>query len=244
VWWVRGVGPVRIVMHHAAGETSESELLSTNLTPLPAPSDANLLPLNRGDSANFRWRNSRHMKKWSRQSFSVAEVVNNTARVDVKHLKGPINITGSYTFATRLSGVTHLSAFTRAATKAKFPQLGPKGQDEQDRRHFFTPYDLMVYGFGPVAPVYGEVGETWRSSRESRDWRTFRVAGTSKLLGTRTVTTPAGRYTALAVRSTLTRKGSRFGSGTRTSYFASGKGLVKLVFRHRDGSTSVVERTR
>ena len=34
------------------------------------------------------------------------------------------------------------------------------------------------------------------------------------------------------------------GSGTRTSYFVSGRGLVKLVFRHKDRSTSVVELLR
>ena len=243
VYWVYGVGPVKITFRHAGGETSEAELLSTNLQPLPPPSDANLLPLNRGDTATYRWRNSRYMRKWSRQRFEVGEVVNASARVDVKHVKGPINVTGSYTFSTRLDGVTHLSAFTRAATRAKFPRLGPKGQAADDERHFFTPYDLMVYGFGPVVPVYGEKGETWRSSRDSRDWSIFRVTGRSRLLGARKVKTPAGTYRAVAIRTKMTRKGSRFGSGTRTSYFASEKGLVKLVFRHRDGSVSTVERT-
>ena len=47
------------------------------------------------------------------------------------------------------------------------------------------------------------------------------------------------------MRSTLTpERASAFGSGTRTSCFAPGKGLVKLVFRHRDGSVSTVERIR
>ena len=35
-----------------------------------------------------------------------------------------------------------------------------------------------------------------------------------------------------------------FGSGTRTSYFQPGRGLVKLVFEHRDGSVSTVERLK
>jgi hypothetical protein len=179
-----------------------------------------------------------------RQRFEVAEVVNASSRVDVKHLSGPINVTGSYTFSTRLDGVTHLSAFTRAATRAKFPRLGSKGQPADEQRHFFTPYDLMVYGFGPVVPVYGEKGETWRSSCDSRDWSIFHVVGRSKLLGTRKVRTPAGRFEAVAIESRLSRKGSRFGSGRRISYFASQKGLVKLVFRHRDGSVSKVERVR
>ena len=55
---------------------------------------------------------------------------------------------------------------------------------------------------------------------------------------------PAGRFDAVVIRSTLTQSGFRFGSGTRTMYFAPGKGLVKLVFKHRDGSVSTVERTK
>jgi len=39
----------------------------------------------------------------------------------------------------------------------------------------------------------------------------------------------------------LTQPGFKFGSGTRTMWIVDGKGLVKLVFRHRDGSTSTVE---
>jgi hypothetical protein len=244
VWWVRGVGPVKIILSHAGGEVSSSELLSTTLTPLPLPPDGNLLPLNKGDSARFRWRNSKHMKQWSRQQLDVTEVVNNTARVDVKHLSGPIRVAGSYTFSTRLSGVTNLSAVTKAASLAHFPPLGPRSAPADQRRRFFTPVDLMVFGFDPVVPVYPRKGETWRSSRDARSWRIFGVTGSSKVLGTRIVKTPAGRYRTTAVRSTLRQKGYAFGSGTRTSYFATGKGLVKLVFHHRDGSVSTVERIR
>jgi hypothetical protein len=239
-WWVRGVGPIRIEFRHASGELSRAELRSTNLAPLPLPSDANLLPLNRGDRATFRWRNNRHMKKWSTQRFEVSQVVNNTAQVDVKHVSGPIAVVGSYLFATRLSGVTLLSGATRAATRAKFPRLGPHA----DRRHFFTPYDLMTFGFNPVIPIGAAKGTTWRSAREGRDWQLFHVTGVSKVIGTRTVRTPAGRFRTTVVRSKLRQRGHPFGSGTRTSYFAAGKGLVKLKFRHRDGSTSTVERVR
>jgi hypothetical protein len=240
VYWVRGVGPVKILFRHAGGEISQSELVGTNLPPRPLPPEVNLLPLNRGDSATYRWRNSRHMKQWSTQRFDVTEVVNNTARVDVKRVSGPINVAGGYTFATRLGGVTHLSAFTRAATRATFPRLGPRGA----ARRFFTPFDLMVYGFNPVVPVYASPGETWRSSRDSRDWRIFGVTGVSKILREQRVRTPAGGFMAVPVRSTLRQDGFPFGSGVRTSWFAPGKGLVKLSFRHRDGSVSTVERTR
>jgi hypothetical protein len=239
-WWVRGVGPVRIEFRHASGELSRAELQRTSLSPRPLPSDVNLLPFNRGDRATFRWRNSRHMRKWSRQQFDVSQVVNNTAQVDVKHLSGPIAVAGSYLFATRLSGVTLLSGATRAATRATFPRLGPRA----DRRHFFTPYDLMTFGYNPVLPIGATKGTTWRSARDGRDWELFRVTGVSKVVGTRRLKTPAGRFRTTVVRSTLRQRGHPFGSGTRTSYFAAGKGLVKLTFRHRDGSVSTVERVR
>jgi hypothetical protein len=244
VWWARGVGPVRIVFRHTGGEVTRAELRATSLLPRPLPSDANLLPLNRGDHATFRWRNSRYMRAWSRQRFDVSQVVNNSARVDVKHLSGPINVAGSYTFATRLSGVTHLSGFTKAATRSRFPNLGPRDLPSDQRRRFFTPFDLMVFGFSPVVPVYPVKGETWRSSRDDRDWKVFGVTGRSKIVGTRKVKTPAGRFKAVVVTSTLRQKGYRFGSGKRTMWFAPGKGLVKLKFRHADRSVSTVERLK
>src|SRR3954447_4148486 len=67
VWWVYGVGPVKIMFEHSGGERSDAELLSTNLTPLPAPSDVRYLPFDKGDTMTYRWRNDKHMKKFSTQ---------------------------------------------------------------------------------------------------------------------------------------------------------------------------------
>ena len=78
VWWVRGVGPVKVVFRHAGGETSESVLAETSLAPRALPPERNMLPFNRGDTMSYRWRNSRHMKAWSKQRFEVAQVVNNS----------------------------------------------------------------------------------------------------------------------------------------------------------------------
>jgi hypothetical protein len=61
------------------------------------------------------------------------------------------------------------------------------------------------------------------------------------VLGVQRVEVPGGTFDALAVRSKLVQPGFEFGSGTRTSYFAPDKGLVKLVFRHADGSVSTVQ---
>jgi hypothetical protein len=241
-WWVRGVGPVKAELHHSGGEVSRAELRATNLVPRPAPSDVNLLPLNRGDTATFRWRNSRHMKRWSTQRFTVSQVVNNSAQVDVKHVRGPIALAASYVIATRLSGVSLLSGAVKAATKAKFPKLGPRGAPKPDRRHFFTPFDLMVYGFNPILPVPATRGASWRSEHGGKDWKLYGVSGVSKVVGAKTVKVRAGRFKTTVVRTTLKQAGFAFGSGVRTSYFAGGRGLVKLVFRHRDGSVSTVER--
>jgi hypothetical protein len=71
------------------------------------------------------------------------------------------------------------------------------------------------------------------------------AARRSGCAGRKTATpTRAGRFETTVVRSTLTQAGFRFGSGVRTSYFAGGRGLVKLVFHHRDGSVSTVERVK
>jgi hypothetical protein len=53
-----------------------------------------------------------------------------------------------------------------------------------------------------------------------------------------------GTFRALAVRTFMRQAGFPFGSGTRTSWFASGRGLVKLTVQHGDGSRSRVELLR
>src|SRR4051812_30631172 len=212
VYWVYGVGPVKILFHHDGGETTTSMLQSTSLKPLPVPSDANYLPFVTGHKATFRWRNSRHMRHWSVQRFTVSQVVSNSARVDVKSVSGPIKVAGSYAFSTRLSGVTNLSAFTKAASRAKFPKLGPASAAAADRRHFFTPYDLMLFGFNPVMEVWPITGDSWRSSPDGRDYDAFGVTGISTVLKPHIIKTKAGRFTAIGVKTRMTQAGYAFGS--------------------------------
>ena len=140
---------------------------------------------------------------------------------------------GQYGFTTRLDGVTNIFGSSSAASVVKFPRVG-------HNRHFFTPLDLMPYGFNPVIPAYPQAGDTWRSGNAS-DFSVFGVTGTTRIVGVRQVRVPAGTFSALEVTSTLTQKGSRFGSGVRTMWLAPGRGLVKLIFRHRDRSVSTVE---
>jgi hypothetical protein len=244
VWWVYGVGPVKVLFQHTSGEASYAQLQSTNLTPLPLPSDANLLPLPLGAETTFRWRNSKHMKRWSQQRLTVAAAANNTARVNVRDTRGPIDVSGSYVFSNRLGGLTNITtALRRANTSSRLPRLGPAG-GPRGRARFVTPLDFLSYGFNPVFPAYAATGMAWRSSRESADFAVYGVTGDSRVLRPRTVRVPAGRFrNTVVIRSTLRQAGHRFGSGTRTMYFAPGVGLVKITFRHADGSVSTVEKT-
>ena len=94
----------------------------------------------------------------------------------------------------------------------------------------------MDFGFNPLLTAYPAAGQTWGSKNPSRDFSTFGVNGSARI---QKVKVPAGTY-ALVVKASMSQPGFKFGSGTRTSWFAAGKGLVKLVFRHGDGSVSTV----
>jgi hypothetical protein len=247
VWWVYGVGPVKVQFQHAGGTeapVTTSELMSTNQKPVMPPQDANYFPMRKGAKLRYSWTNSKYMKKAAVQDFVVDDALNNSARFSVKHVRGPIRVAGAYGFSLRTDGLTSLWGATQAASLARFPALGPRFLAVDQRRHFFTPFDLMVYGFGPILPASPAGGMSWAGKAPSRDYSIFGVKGSTRIIGIRTVKVPAGTFKALAVRSTLDQQGFRFGSGVRTSYFAANKGLVKLVFAHRDGSTSVVQLLR
>jgi hypothetical protein len=244
VWWVYGVGPVKITIGHAGGEITQAQLYSTNLTPRTRPSDRAYLPLRQGQVMRYSYRNSRYLKKASRQQLTVAVTLNGTSRVDVQDISGPIKVRGSYVFSSTLKGVANLTVSASAATKVKFPKLGPRSAPAKLRRHFFTPLDLMMYGFNPIVPAVPVKGHKWRASRKGRDFAVFGVTGTSRVVGFQRIRTSAGRFRALLVESKLKQKGFPFGSGTRRMWFAAGVGLVKLQFRHADGSVSTVQRLR
>jgi hypothetical protein len=245
VWWVAGVGPVKIVFEHAGGSDapiSTAVLKSTNQKPAAsAPVDANYFPLKQGKKARYSWSNTKWLKKPSVQLFTVSQTANQSARVDVKHVSGPIRVAGSYGFALRTDGLTNIWGATKAASLAKFPKLGPGFLPADKRRHFFTPYDLMIYGTNPILEANPVPGQSWTVKDPSRDFSVFGATGTTTVVGLREVKVPAGKFLALVVQSKLKQVGFPFGSGTRTSYFAPNKGLVKLVFRHDDSSVSTVE---
>jgi mono/diheme cytochrome c family protein len=244
VWWVYGVGPVKVEFDHAGGGSAPittAVLETTNQTPASPPDDLDYFPFRQNRTLTFSWTNSKYMTVPEVEMFTVDTVVNNSARFTVASVTGPIKVAGNYGFTTRASGITNLWGTTSSATLAKFPALGPSGQPKSKRIRFITPFDLMDFGFNPILTAYPTVGESWGSTRPSADFTTFGVTGESSIVGERTVRVPAGSFRALEVRSTLKQPGFPFGSGTRTSWFAANVGLVKLVFRHADGSVSTAE---
>jgi hypothetical protein len=246
-WWVYGVGPVKVVFQHAGGSgapVTTAVLQATNQVAQAPPLDAAYFPLRLGDKGRYRWTNKRYFKKPVVESYTVDQASNGTAIVKVQSVSGPLKVAGAYQFTTRLDGITSVASATKAATLAKLPLLGPRSLPPAKRRHFFTPFDLMTFGFNPVLPAYGTVGASWSSDSGSRDFSVYGVTGTTRVVGVQKVTVPAGTYQALVVSSSLRQAGFAWGSGTRTMWFAPDEGLVKLVFRHADGSVSTVDRVR
>jgi hypothetical protein len=247
VWWVYGVGPVKIEFDHTGGATAPvtiAQLQSTNQTPLPAPPDADFFPLVKDSTLAFRWTNTKHLLSPETDRFVVDAVVNGTARLKLLSATGPIKTVGTYGFSKRLDGLTNLWGRTTSTASVKFPPLGPAGAAAGQRNHFVTALDLLTFGLNPILTAYPAVGDHWSTSSSSDDYRTYGVDGQTRITGMQTVQVPAGTFRALVVRSTLTQRGYSFGSGTRTCWFASGEGLVKLVFAHRDGSVSTVVRLK
>jgi len=245
-WWVYGVGPVKVEFLHAGGApapVTTAVLQSTNQTPLAPPTDVDYFPLTKGLTLTYRWTNPAHLPKPEVQRFTVDAVANSSGRFNVKDVAkpvGPIRVAGTYGFSKKLDGLVNLWGRTQSATLVKFPPLGPTGAPAVKRNHFITAFDLMTFGFNPIFPAYPAAGQTWSATKPSLDFTTYGVTGQSTVLGVQSVKVPAGTFQALVVRSTLKQPGFPYGSGTRTSWFAPGKGLVKLVFAHGDHSVSTV----
>ena len=201
VWWVYGVGPVKVTFEHAGGSApiATSVLVSTNQTAKALPPDGRYFPLVKGAKLKYSWTNTKHLKKASVQEIMTDEVANGSARFSVKHLSGPIRVAGAYGFTMRGDGATNIWAITKSASLVKFPALGPGGVPKERRRRFTTPFDLMLYGFNPILPAYAIPGTAWGSKVPSRDFSVFGVTGTTKVLGHRSIKVGRKIYRALAV---------------------------------------------
>jgi hypothetical protein len=242
VWWVWGVGPVMIEFTHAGSKKAftKAVLQSTSLPLTTTPNVDTWFPFTKGWKATYRWTNTRHLKR------PVVQRIASTGggRFAASTVSGPIEAIGNYRYALTRQGVVNASATTRSASLVELPALGPGAAPPAERRRFATPFDLMDFGFNPLLPAYPTGREVWRAGATGPDFKTYGVTGTARVTGLEKVTTPAGTFNCLVVVSTLRQAGFPFGSGTRTSWFGVGAGLVKLEFRHGDGSVSVVERIR
>ena len=172
------------------------------------------------------------------QDFTVDQVVNGSARVSVKSVSGPIKVAGAYgfTLADRRRD-EHLGHDAGGVARASSRRSGRSALPEDEAApllHAVRPDGLRLQ---PALPRLSDGrGQLGRQGRRAATSRSTASRARAKILGVQTVKVPAGTFQALAVRTTLTQPGFQFGSGTRTSWFAPGKGLVKLVFRHGDGS--------
>ena len=194
-WWVYGVGPVKIVFQHAGGSgapITTAVLQATNQTAKAPPPDAQYFPLRVGVKGTYRWTNTKHFKKPEVEKFTIDQAANGTAIAKFSSVSGPMKVAGAYQFTTRLDGLTSVSSATKAASLAKLPPLGPSSLPANKRRHFFTPFDLMTYGFGPVLPAYPTVGTTWSSDPGSRDFSVYGVNGSTKMIGVQQGEGPGG----------------------------------------------------
>jgi hypothetical protein len=245
VWWVYDVGPVKVVFQHQGGSSAPvmtAVLQTTNQAPAAPPSDIDYFPMTKNSSLTYSWTNTKYLTKPEVEKFTIDAVVNDTARFTVKNISGPIKIAGSYGYSKRVdTGVTNLWGTTSSATLQKFPPLGPSSSASTKRNHFVSPFDLMNFGIDPIVEAYPAKGQTWSTTRGSNDFSTYGVTAKSSVVGIQKVKVPAGTFQALVVRTTLKQPGFPFGTGTRTCWFAPGKGLVKLVFDHADHSVSTVE---
>ena len=138
-WWVYGVGPVKVVFAHTGGAdapVTTSELQSTSLAPLPAPTDLDYFPFVKGAKRTYEWTNTKHLPKPEIETLQVNAVVNNTARFTILKATGleALKVQGSYGYSKRVDGVTNLWGSTAYATTLKLPPLGPAGAPSIARR--------------------------------------------------------------------------------------------------------------
>src|SRR5262249_8467685 len=148
----------------------------------------------KGKTSTYGWTNKHWFKGTVVEKFSVAAVSNGSAQVTAESVSGPIKTKGAYIYTRRTGGVIDIAATTSAATLATLPKLGPKSAAPDKRRHFFTVYDLMNFGFNPILPAYATKGATWSGETGGTDFQNYGVTGTSKVVGFGTVKVPAGTF--------------------------------------------------
>ena len=132
----------------------------------------------KGLKARYSWTNSKHHEaavgaglhgRRGRERLG-ARVSQERLRADQG--RGRVRVHARGPTASRTSG-----ARRRPRSLAKLPPLGPKSLPKTKRRHFFTPFDLMDYGFNPLFPAYPQPSNSWDGEASGRDFQVYGVTG-------------------------------------------------------------------
>ncbi len=108
-----------------AARLSEAVLRATTLTPKPLPPDSICFRSTAATPRRSAGATTATSSSGRRSALTVAEVVNNTARVDVKQVSGPITVAGSYAFSTRLDGVAQPRGLRQGGDPGPVPRTRP-----------------------------------------------------------------------------------------------------------------------
>ena len=128
VWWVYGVGPVKVLFQHTSGEASFAQLQSTNLAPLPLPSDANLLPLALGAESQLPLAQLQAHEALVRAAARRSRRRRTTRRGSTCSTPtGPIDVNASYVFSNRLGGLTNITTVAAAREHELAPAAAGPG---------------------------------------------------------------------------------------------------------------------
>ena len=103
--------------------------------------------------------------------------MNGSARLSVESVSGPDQGAGGVLLHAARRRPLEPRRLGKAASLAKLPQLGPASLPANKRRHFFTPFDLMNFGFNPILPPYPLAGTSWSAKAGQRDFDVFGGTG-------------------------------------------------------------------
>ena len=166
VWWVYGVGPVKIVFQHAGGERADHDVgarrARTRRRKPPPPDDA-LLPARQGREADVP------LDEHEAHEEAVGAGVRRRTRSRtaprasrVKHVSGPIRVAGRvrlHAACRRRHELLGDDASPRRSPASR--RSGRRAAEGRSGATSSTPFDLMLYGFNPIIPAYPTPGATW-----------------------------------------------------------------------------------
>ena len=195
IWWVYGVGPVKIEFDHAGGGAAPvtiAELQSTSLTPLPAAADDDFFPLAKGTTLAFRWTNTKHLRSPEVRPVHGRRRRQRDRALEARERHRPDQGRRHVRLLEAPRRADEPLGQHDVGVEAAFPPLGPAGAPAAQRNHFVTALDLFTFGINPILTPYPAVGDHWASSRRSDDFATYGVDGQTRITGMQPVTVPAG----------------------------------------------------